>query len=77
MRTLAYITLALFVTFGTLISTPFMKTAVASEDIEWSWVNPYPQGNDLNAIAYGNGLFVAVWVTCPRYLYHFLRRCHS
>lgn len=52
--------MALFVTFGALISTPFMKTTVASEDIEWSWVNPYPQGNDLNAIAYGNGLFVAV-----------------
>jgi len=60
MRKLAYITLALFVTFGALISTPFMKTTVASEDIEWFWVNPYPQGNDLNAIAYGNGLFVAV-----------------
>lgn len=60
MRTLAYITLALFVAFGALISTPFMKTTVASEDIEWSWVNPYPQGNHLNAIAYGNGLFVAV-----------------
>jgi hypothetical protein len=26
----------------------------------WHWRNPLPQGNSLNAIAYGNGLYVAV-----------------
>ena len=34
----------------------------ASNDLEWSWANPYPQGNDLEAISYGNGKFVAVGV---------------
>jgi hypothetical protein len=26
----------------------------------WRWVSPRPQGNDLNAVAFGNGRFVAV-----------------
>jgi hypothetical protein len=31
----------------------------ASNDLEWAWANPYPTGNELSSITYGNGMFVA------------------
>jgi hypothetical protein len=31
----------------------------ASNDLEWTWANPYPIGNELTSITYGNGMFVA------------------
>ncbi len=31
----------------------------ASNDLEWAWANPYPVGNELTSITYGNGMFVA------------------
>ena len=32
----------------------------ASDDLGWSWANPYPIGNALSSITYGNGMFVAI-----------------
>src|SRR6266511_2630716 len=33
----------------------------ASEVLDrWYWRNPYPAGNDLHGVAYGNAIFVAV-----------------
>jgi len=54
MRTLTCIILALFVAFSIFVSTPITKTAVASEDIEWSWANPYPVDNELTSIINGS-----------------------
>ena len=54
MRTLTCIILALFVAFSIFVSTPITKTAVASEDIEWSWANPYPIDNELTSIINGS-----------------------
>src|SRR5438128_1248646 len=36
--------------------------AVAQSDplSNWHWRNPLPQGNDLQGVAYGNGIFVVV-----------------
>ena len=59
MKTLVRVALALFVTFSVFISVPIAETAVASEDIEWSWANPYPIGNNLTSITYAGGMFVA------------------
>ena len=37
-------------------------TGISASEVldQWYWRNPYPTGNDLNGVAYGNGTFVAV-----------------
>jgi hypothetical protein len=44
--------------FSALPAAPALAAYAAPTN--WQWANPLPQGNDLNAVAYGNGLFVAV-----------------
>jgi photosystem II stability/assembly factor-like uncharacterized protein len=60
MKRLFYISLVIIavVTFNTVTFSPVH----ASDDLEWAWVNPYPQGDNLEAISYGNDIFVAVGV---------------
>lgn len=43
---------------GLLLS--FSCSVQAGLPDHWQWRNPLPQGNDLKAVAYGNGTFVAV-----------------
>ena len=37
-------------------------TGISASEVldQWHWRNPYPTGNDLHGVAYGNGIFVAV-----------------
>ena len=37
-----------------------IRPASAAQLDNWVWRNPLPQGNSLNSIAYGNGIYVAV-----------------
>jgi hypothetical protein len=48
--------------FGTmLVCLFFARTGLASDPLDtWTWRNPLPTANDLQAIAYGDGHFVAV-----------------
>ena len=43
-----------------LLAFAFPVVSTAGPLDTWTWRNPLPQGNNLNAITYGNGLFVAV-----------------
>src|SRR6266700_4010249 len=45
-----------------LTGCSIMAVGVAKADAldEWHWRSPLPQGNDLRAIAYGDGVFVTV-----------------
>src|SRR5438876_6016446 len=46
---------------GTATSTIAVLTVPAAGQLDtWQWRNPLPQGNDLTAVAFGNGLFVGV-----------------
>ena len=55
MKKLWILTLAAF-TYILAATSP----ALAQLGEQWEWRNPLPQGNALNAIADGDGLFVAV-----------------
>ena len=42
-------------------TTSSVTTTVPSDPLNnWHWRNPLPQGNTLNGVTYGNGIFVAV-----------------
>jgi hypothetical protein len=44
------------------VSSAFVMACAAKGDAldEWHWRSPLPQGNDLRAIVYADGVFVAV-----------------
>ncbi|MDF9407124.1 hypothetical protein L7E55_01915 [Pelotomaculum isophthalicicum JI] len=50
-----YLVVAIALLTGTMCST-----AMADPLDQWAWRNPLPQGNRLNSVSYGNGIFVAV-----------------
>lgn len=43
-----------------ILAVPLAPVATAGPLDIWTWRNPLPTGNQLNAITYGKGLFVAV-----------------
>ena len=43
-----------------VISLGLWLPATAAQFVPFSWVNPLPQGNDLNDVTYAKGIFVAV-----------------
>ncbi len=49
--------IGLFV-FGLMLELAGLSLADPMD--HWHWRNPLPQGNDLNGVAFGNGIFVAV-----------------
>lgn len=55
-RAILYFLMSLFITL--LPSFPSFSNAAFLDD--WHWRNPLPQGNDLNDVHFGNGVFVAV-----------------
>ncbi|MFC1991275.1 hypothetical protein ACFLVC_00860 [Chloroflexota bacterium] len=57
MKRLLSICLAIVIAFS--YNFVAITPAHASNDLEWTWANPYPIGNELTSITYGNGMFVA------------------
>ena len=37
----------------------FLIQIPCQSQVDWTWRNPLPQGNSLNSLTYGNGLYVA------------------
>jgi hypothetical protein len=43
-----------------VILSIIVYTNICFSQTNWEWVNPLPQGNNLNSVIYGNGIFMAV-----------------
>ena len=53
------LSICLAIVIGLGINIVTIIPVYASNDIDWVWANPYPIGNELTSITYGNGMFVA------------------
>jgi len=59
MKRFIYLCLASIVALILGFTPVFEQPVSASSDINWSWANPYPIGNELTSVTYANSIFVA------------------